>query len=122
MAIGNTEGVSVDRRGGGVHFHQMRGGQEAATKSDEDSMDLKGDMAAGGSEDSTTEVRESKYKGGREGAERFSACTSGGYTAKIARGGDNRQQRNRLRSQKKRLWRFQGCDGDRNTAGVVIAR
>ena len=62
MAIGNTEVEAADIWGGGVHFPQRRGGQEADTKSGEVSMDLKGDMKVGRLEDSTTEGRESKHK------------------------------------------------------------
>ena len=62
MTIGNTGGAATDRGGGGIHFPQRRGGQEADTKSGEVSMDLKGDMKVGRLEDSTTEGRESKHK------------------------------------------------------------
>ena len=64
MTIGNTRGAAVDRGGGSVHCPQRRGGQEAATKITEGSMDLKEDMASGGLEESTTEGRESDHKGG----------------------------------------------------------
>ena len=52
MAIGNTEVEAADRWGGGVHFPQRRGGQEAATRSGEGSMDLKVNTEARGSEGS----------------------------------------------------------------------
>ena len=64
MPIVNTHGAAVDRGGDGVQFPQRRGGQKAATKIGKGSMDIKGNMAARGSEDITTEGREIKKKGG----------------------------------------------------------
>ena len=63
-AIVNTDGAAADIGGYGVHCTQKRGGQELATKIGKGSMYLKGDMAAGRSEDSTTEGMEIKEKGG----------------------------------------------------------
>ena len=68
MDIRNSEGASVDIGGGGVHCPQRRGGQEVATKRGEGRMDIKCNMADGGLEGRTTEGRESKHKGGTEGA------------------------------------------------------
>ena len=64
MAIGNTDSAATDIGGGGGKFPQSGGGQELATKIGKGSMYLKGDMAAGRSEDSTIEGRESEHKGG----------------------------------------------------------
>ena len=50
-------------------------------------MNIQGDMAAGRSESITTPVRASEHKGVSQGAARFSACTSGGYTTEGAGGG-----------------------------------
>ena len=50
-------------------------------------MDVKGEIAAGGSEYSTTEGGESKHKGDTEGAARFPACATGGQKAKDTNGG-----------------------------------
>ena len=64
MAIGNTDGAAADIGKGVVHWPQSRSGKEGATKIGKGSMYLKGNMVAGGSEDSTTEGMESKHKGG----------------------------------------------------------
>ena len=64
MAIGNTNGAAAYIGGDGSHFPQSRGGKELVTKIGKGSVYLKGDMAAGRSEDSTTEGREIKEKGG----------------------------------------------------------
>ena len=71
MDIGNTKGEAADRGGGSVHCPQRRGGHKAAIKSIKVRMDFKVDMAAGGLEDSTTEVMESKHKERTKGAARF---------------------------------------------------
>ena len=62
MAIGNNKGAAADIGRGGVHWPQRKGGQEAATKIGKGRMYLNGDMAAGGSEEITTEgwVRDHK--------------------------------------------------------------
>ena len=64
MDIGNTDGADSYIGGGGIHYPQRRGGQESSTKIGKVSMYLKGNMAAGRSEDSTTEGREIDDKGG----------------------------------------------------------
>ena len=64
MTIWNTNGAAANIGKGGVHWPQRRGEQEVATKIGRDSMYLKGDMEAGGSEDSTIEGTESEKKRG----------------------------------------------------------
>ena len=66
MKFGSTDSAAADigGGGGGVQGPQRRCGKEAATKSDGVRLDLKGDMEAGGLEESTTEVRERYHKGG----------------------------------------------------------
>ena len=54
MAIGTTKGETTDRGGGGVHNYQVRGGQDAATKIGESSLDLTGYMAVGSPVDNTS--------------------------------------------------------------------
>ena len=57
MAIGNIVSAAAYRGGGGVYFPQSICGKEAATKRVEVSIDLRGEMASGVSEDRTIEAK-----------------------------------------------------------------
>ena len=89
MDIVTTDGETSDRGGGGVHYSQGRGGQDAAATNSAISLDLTGNMAVGISTGGTSEDGEGKRKGCTEGAAQSSARAAEGHTITSASSGFN---------------------------------